>query len=87
MGPIAYAKHLCDKAELTREQRGPVALLVRDMQQVYEQEVARRAELTETQRRAEGIDSADQVTLPLKGLKMRLLFYGGGGCRKLESPI
>ena len=33
--PIAYAKYLCDTAGLTREQRGPVALIARDMQKVY----------------------------------------------------
>ena len=31
MGPIDYTKYLSDKAELTAEQRGPVALLARDM--------------------------------------------------------
>ena len=30
--PISYAKYLCDSAGLTREQRGPVALIARDMQ-------------------------------------------------------
>ena len=49
--PVSYAKHLCDQADLTREQRGPVALLARDMQKVHEQEVGRRAQLTEAQRR------------------------------------
>ena len=32
--PISYAKYLCDNAGLTREQRGPVALIARDMQKV-----------------------------------------------------
>ena len=27
LGPVAYAKSLCDKAGLTKEQRGPVALI------------------------------------------------------------
>ena len=33
--PIAYAKYLCDNAGLTREQRGTVALIARDMQKAY----------------------------------------------------
>ena len=80
--PVSCAKHLCDQAELTREQRGPVALLVRDMQHVYDQELARRALLTDAQRRAEGIDDTDVVKLPLVGRRLRLLFFGGGGCGK-----
>ena len=60
----------------SEEQRGPVALLDRDMQQVSEQEVARRAGLAEEQRRAEDIGAAEHVTLPLKGRRMRFLFYG-----------
>ena len=80
--PVSYAKHLCDAAELTREQRGPVALLARDMQKVYEQELGRRAQLTEAQRRAEGSDTAEFTRLPLTGRRLRLLFYGGGGCGK-----
>jgi hypothetical protein len=80
--PVSFAKHLCDLGELTREQRGPVALLARDMQQVYEQELARRALLTDAQRRAEGIDDTDVVKLPLVGRRLRLLFFGGGGCGK-----
>ena len=53
MRPMDYAKYLCDKAELTLEQRGPVALVTRDMQQVYDGEVARRAKLTNVQLQAE----------------------------------
>ena len=82
MDPVAFAKYLCDEAKLTREQRGPVALVARDMQKVYKQEQARRARLTEVQCRAEGIDVAESVTLPLKGRRLRLLLYGGGGCGK-----
>ena len=82
MGPIDYAKYLCDKAELTKEQRGFVALVARDMQVVYKQEVARRGYLTDAQRQSEGICATDHVTLPLKGRRLRLLLYGGGGCGK-----
>ena len=42
LGPVIYAKSLCDKAGLTREQRGPVALIARDMQIAYEKEQQRR---------------------------------------------
>ena len=42
VGPVVYAKSLCDKAGLTREQRGPVALLAHDMQTAYEAEQQRR---------------------------------------------
>ena len=80
--PVSLAKHLCDQAELTREQRGPVALLARDMQKVYEEEVGRQAQLSEAQRRAEGLDATKPVRLPLTGRRLRLLFYGGGGCGK-----
>ena len=52
-GPGSYVKHLCDQAEPTREQHGPAALLARGMQHAYEQELARRALLTDAQRRAE----------------------------------
>ena len=82
MGPVDYAKHLCDKGELTKEQRGPVALVARDMQVVYKQEVARRANLTDAQRQSEGIGAAEHVTLPLTGRRLRLLLCGGGGCGK-----
>ena len=34
LGPIAYAKQLCDKATLALEQRGPVALIARDMHKI-----------------------------------------------------
>ena len=50
--PISYAKYLCDNAGLTREQRGPVVLRSRDMQQVYTMEVERRAQLTEAHRQS-----------------------------------
>jgi len=80
--PVSCAKHLCDQGKLTREQRGPVALLARDMQHVYEEELARRALLTDDERRTEGIDGTDVVKLPLVGRRLRLLFFGGGGCGK-----
>ena len=76
--PVSYAKHLCDEAQLTREQRGPVALLAKDMQNVYTQEMERRAQLTEAQRRFE----SEVLRLPLVGRRLRLLFFGGGGCGK-----
>ena len=69
--PVSYAKHLCDEAHLTREQRGPVALLAKDMQNVYTQEVERRAQLTEAQRRFE----SEVLRLPLVGRRLRLLFF------------
>ena len=80
--PVELAKYLCDAAELTTEQRGPVALIARSMQSAYDAEVARRATLSESQLRAEGIDASEHVTLPLKGRLLRLLLYGGGGCGK-----
>ena len=49
MGPVDFAKYRCDAAGLTTEQRGPVALVARDMQVAYDEEVARRATLTEAQ--------------------------------------
>ena len=82
MSPVDLAKYLCDKGKLTAEQRGPVALLARDMQRAYDEEVARRATLTDAQLRAEGIGAAEHITLPLKGRRLRLLIYGGGGCGK-----
>ena len=53
--PIGYAKHLRVQADLTRNQRGPVAILAKDMQKVYIQEVERRAQLAEARRRSEGL--------------------------------
>ena len=82
MGPVDFAKLLCDQGTLTTEQLGPVALLARDMQKVYDKEVARRATLTDAQLRAEGIGATEHVTLPLTGRRLRLLLYGGGGCGK-----
>ena len=82
MGPVDLAKYLCDAASLTTEQRGPVALVARDMQAAYDAEIRRRTTLTENQLRAEGIDASDHVTLPRKGRRLRLLLYGGGGCGK-----
>ena len=80
MDPISSAKYLCDQAELTREQQGPVSLIALKMQQVYIKEVARQNMLTTTQRQAEGTNNTDVVRLPLVGRRLRLLFYGGGGC-------
>ena len=82
MGPVGLAKYLCDAAELTTEQRGPVALIARSMRVAYDAEVARRATLTESQLRAEGIGASENVALPLTGRLLRLLVYGGGGCGK-----
>ena len=76
MGPIELAKYLCEKGELTTERRGLVALVARDMQKAYDEEVARRAKLTDTQLRAEGIADKAHVTLPLKGRRLRVLLYG-----------
>ena len=82
LGPVAFAKRLCDKAELTLEQKGPVALIVRDMQKAYEKEMQRRGSSTETQSEAYFRRSPEQPLLPLKGRIARLLLYGGGGCGK-----
>ena len=64
MGPSDLAKYPCEKAKLTPEQQGPVALVARDMQIAYDEELARRA------------------ALPMKGRRLCLLLYGGGGCGK-----
>ena len=82
MTPLELAKYLCDAAELPTEQRGLVALVARDMQVAYDAEVARRATLTESQLRAEGIRAAEHVTLLFVGRRLRLLLFGGGGCGK-----
>ena len=82
MTPVELAKYLCDAGELTTEQRGPVALIARDMQVAYDAELARRAAPTESQLRAEGIGASEHVTLPRVGRRLRLLLYGGGGCGK-----
>ena len=57
-----------------------LALIARDMQVAYDAEVARRATLTESQLRAEGIGASEHVTA--QGRRLRLLLYGGGGCGK-----
>ena len=66
MGPIQFSKYVCEQGTLATEQRGPVALVARDMQIVFDEEVARRANLTDAQLRAEGVSATDRVTLPLK---------------------
>ena len=68
--PVSYAKHLCEQADLTRGQRGPVAFLAKDMKKVCIQEVERRAQLTEAQRRSEGLDATDVVRPPLVGRRV-----------------
>ena len=82
MGPVDFARYLCEKGMLTTEQRGPVALAAKDMQIVFDAEIARRATLSDEQIRAEGIDAIEHMTLPLKGRRLRILLYGGGGCGK-----
>ena len=82
MGPVDFARYLCEKGTLTTEQRGPVALVAKDMQIVFDAEIARRATLSDEQIRAEGIGDKEHVTLPLKGRRLRILLYGGGGCGK-----
>ena len=47
----------------------------------------RRAQPTEAQRRAEGLDATDVVRLPLLGCRVRLLFFGGGGCGKTRIIV
>ena len=54
------------------------------MQIVCEEEVAKQANLTDAQLRAEGISATDRVTLLLKGRRLRLLLYGGGTCGKIR---
>ena len=76
--PAALAQRLCVEAELTLEQRGPVALIARDMQRAYEAEMQRRTNLTSVQREALAYSPA----LPLKGRISRVLLFGGGGCGK-----
>ena len=82
MAPVELAKYVCDAAGLTTEQRVPVALRARSMRVAYDAEVAKRATLTERQRRAEGIGASEHVTLPLTGRQCRMLLCGGGGCGK-----
>ena len=59
-----------------------MALVANDMQKVHTKELERRAQLTEAQRRSEGLDATDIVRLPLVGRRLRVLFFGGGGCGK-----
>ena len=77
MGPINFAFFFCEQGTPTTEQRGPMALAARDMQIVFDEEVARRANLTDAQLRAEGISATDRVTLTFKKLWFRLLLSGG----------
>ena len=87
LGPVAYAKMLCDKAGLTLEQRGPVALIAREMQSAYEAEQERRAKLTEQQRQKLANEVGGQALLPLAGRLMRILIFGGGGCGKTKIIV
>ena len=85
LGPVVYAKSLCDKAGLTRAQRGPVALIARDMQTAYEAEQQRREALTEQQRQALGSDIAGKALLPLVGRLVRILIFGGADAATPKS--
>ena len=87
LGPVAYAKSLCDTTGLTREQRGPVALIARDMQTAYEAEQQRRATLTDQQREALDNEIAGQALLPLVGRLVRILIFGGGGRGKTKTIV
>ena len=58
MSPVDFATYLCDEAGRATEQRGPVALVARDMQVAYDAEVARRATLTDSQLRAKDIGAS-----------------------------
>ena len=87
LGPVAYAKKLCDRASLTLEQRGPVALIAREMQIAFEAEQERRAKLTEQQRQALANEMKGQALLPLAGPLMRMLIFGGGGCGKTRIIV
>ena len=87
VGPIAYAKTLCDKAGLTLEQRGPVALIAHTMQIAFDAEQQRRAKLTEQQRQRLANELGGRAFLPLKGRLMRILIFGGGGCGKTKIIV
>ena len=87
LGPVAYAKILCDRASLTLEQRGPVALIAREMQTAFEAEQERRAKLTEQQRQALANELGGRALLPLAGRLMRILIFGGGGCGKTKIIV
>ena len=82
MGPIAYAKLLCEQAGLTSEQRGPVALIAHDMDKVYQEEMKRRENLTEAQLESLGYTRPGTSLMPLSGRVARILIFGGGGCGK-----
>ena len=87
LGPIAYAKRLCEKAGLTLEQRGPVALIAHTMQSAYDVEQDRRSKLTEQQRDALANELGGRARLPLVGRLMRILIFGGGGCGKTKIIV
>ena len=82
MGPIDFAKWLSKRGELTLEQRGPVALIARDMQKAYDDEMKRRENLPASAVKASAGGAAEHALLPRKGRVARLLLYGGGGCGK-----
>ena len=77
LGPIAYAKLLCEQAGLTSEQRGPVALIAHDMDKVYQEEMKRRENLTEAQLESLGYTRPGTSLMPLSGRVARILIFGG----------
>ena len=85
LGPVVYAKSLCDKAGLTREQRCPVALIARDMQTAYEAEQQRRDAFTEQRRQALESEVVGQALLPLVGRLVRILIFGGAAAAQQKS--
>ena len=87
MRPINFAKYVCEQGTLTTEQRRPVALVARDMQIVFDEEVARRANLTDVQLRAESIGATEHITFPLNGRRLRLLLYGVCGKTRIINCV
>ncbi len=56
-----------------------MALLARGMQTVYAQELERRAQLPDAQRRSHGLDAADFVNIHLVSRRVRLLLGSKDG--------
>ena len=65
MGPLAFAKHLCSKADLTSEQKGPVVLIAKDMQDLYAEELVKRGLQEGARRTADAMLSAPDL-VPIK---------------------
>ena len=75
MGPVDFAKYLCDAPALEATQQRPISSVTRDMVNSCDQEVARRAKLTDAQLRTQGTGDTRDAALPQRDRRLRALMH------------